>query len=201
MLTLSGGTVMVHVKTEPGASDGTTPAKLCAASANKSSCYPAVADNDRFPANPQFRLVARSKKRGTAQWILFTAERQPFFSRQDHVLTLLALDSSLQLRNTLPSIVLSEQSETRVWYDPKLSPAPILSTADFVWNMQTETHFGQHHYRVRTYLWNEFSQSYRLSDEYVTVKQYPGFDEVEDVQVIEAELSTITTHLREKRKG
>lgn len=203
--TTSGTLVTVRVTSKSGPEEGTVPAKLCVHSGEKTGCYEAVTEHETsllgpFSLEPSYAPV-RYDDGDTIGWLLFSAKTVPFTSRQDHMLALLVLSSSLQLSNVLPPVILSEQSEYSLWRDKRLSPMPILTTADYLFPFESEeTHFSAHHYRVQTYM-ADASGKYRLVDDYKTARKYPGLDTVDKIQVLEGERETFRSHLLSKSRG
>jgi len=200
MRTTTGTVVTVRVTLKSGQEEGTIPAQLCFHSGDKTGCYEATAENKPYSLGPSCTPV-RYGDGDTMGWLLFSAKTPFFASRQDHMLALLVLSGSLQLSNLLPPVILSEQSEYSLWRDRRLSPMPILTTADYLFPFESEeTHFSEHYYRVRTYMADE-SGKYRLVDDYKTARRYPGLDTVEKIQVIEGERETFRSHLLSKSRS
>jgi hypothetical protein len=196
MRTKSGAAQPVHVTSATGP-DARKGARLCVSFAAKTFCYTATANGKPFRLEPVWKPIAVIGNPPSAGYLLFTALGEPFFSRQDKHLSLLVLDSVNGLRNVLPPLVLSEQSEYSIWQDPQFSPLPIVTTAEFHWDMEHETHFGPHRYRIDTYVADSDGQ-YVLKDTYLTDHQYPGLDEASRVVVLESEMKAVRQHLTEK---
>jgi hypothetical protein len=195
----SGGSTVeaVHIKAVPGAKSETG-AKLCVTVATRTSCYIAKVNGKPFPIKPEWRAISVTGRPGVARYLLYTALREPFFSRQDKHMALLALDSGRgDLRDVLPPIILSEQSEYSIWQDNRFSPLPIVTTADFQWDIEKETHFGPHQYRVNTYLYDDKGK-YVVTDSYLTERRYPGLDDASQIAVIWGEMNTLRQHLAER---
>ena len=197
MRTTSGVVETVHIRAVPG-SDDRTGVQLCVALAARTICHRAAANRTPFPFAPEWSPVPEPGHPDTTGFLLFTAQAEPFFSRQDKLLSMLVLDLAKRtLKDTLPSLVLSEQSEHSIWEDGRFSALPLLTTADFHWDMEHETHFGPHQYRVNTYV-SHGTEKYVLTDSYLTRRSYAGLDDVDQLAVIEGEMSTIQQHLTEK---
>jgi hypothetical protein len=97
--------------------------------------------------------------------------------------------------NLLPKVELSNVSEYELWNLNQFSSLPVLATADFDWEGK-EPHFGAHHYHIGVYVFDPKSVSYRQVVRYITGKKYPGFDETDEIHVLDAEKSTILVSLR-----
>ena len=152
----------------------------------------------QFGLDPSFEAIGRSDARSVAKVILFKADAEPFLSRRDTRVMLFVLTAGPQLRTVLTDVTLSEQREYLAWIDTSLSPMPILTTADYTMNAAGgETHFGKHHYSVVSYVWNPSSVYYERVDSFTTSSRYPGFDEVQKIQVISREMAAIKDHLRD----
>jgi len=199
LLTNGGAVETAEVKAEPG-KESANGARICASAHGQEWCYSAIANGKPFPLNPDWKAIFESDHSSTARYLLFTAQQEPFLSRQNTLLALLALNpGSRDLRNELPVVVLSEQSQHSIWRDSHYSPLPILTTADFQWDMEHETHFGPHQYRINTYV-STASGKYVLADTYLTQRQYPGLDDAAHFAVIEGEMDTIREHLSRRHR-
>ena len=78
-------------------------------------------------------------------------------------LTNLALleEHSDDFLNPLPVVQLTHQSESKFWSLPQTPGLPILATAEFVWDFNSEqTHFGPHHHSVNVQLRSEAIPEY-----------------------------------------
>jgi len=175
--TTSGAAETVHVNVVPGP-NASTGAKLCVVLAARKICYTASVNGKAFPLKPEWKPISADGQPEGPGYLLFTALKEPFFSRQDGHLALLVLDSGKGvLRNVLPPVVLSEQSEHSIWRANQISMLPILTTAEFHWDMEHESHFGFHQYQVNTYV-SDGVGNYALKDTYLTKRQYSGLDDV-----------------------
>jgi hypothetical protein len=95
-----------------------------------------------------------------------------------------------------PKIQLTNQSEYKLWDLPRISPQPILVTADFVWDFKTETHFSQHRYRIHAYLYDPKAGQYLEKFHFDTTKKYPGLDDVQEIHVLDSEKPNVLTRLQ-----
>ena len=196
--TLTGSVVDVRAFVK-APEDSRASATFCIEARAHSSCYTPRSNGKPFFIDPIF--TAGADANGNVRWFVFSAKREPFFSRQDRMITLLFLNGSIDLVSALPPIILSEQSEYLVWHRESSSKTlPMVTVADYVWAMERETHFGTHKYRVTTYgPQSSRLPRYRQIDSYITERSYPGLDDESELNVIQEEMATIKARLKKKR--
>jgi pimeloyl-ACP methyl ester carboxylesterase len=100
-----------------------------------------------------------------------------------------------------PDLVLSEISEQDFWSDPSISDAPLLVTADFVWNGISEGHFSDHRFTVSAYTLAEDPNipgrfNYVLEDRYLTARKYQIASPDASDHVLDAERPEILARLK-----
>jgi len=150
-----------------------------------------------YALDPSFEAIGWPNEQGVARAVLFRADAEPFISRRNTRVMLFVLKRRPALVSVLPDVILSEQSEYSTWEDKSVSPMPILTTAEYMMNFDAgETHFGKHYYYLATYIWNASVLRYEGMDSFTTSSRYPGFDDVEKIQVIRHELAGIKGRLR-----
>jgi hypothetical protein len=179
-----------------------TAARICLDPSGSAHCYvpPDYMKNSPFGLDPKARTVG--KLNGT-DLTLFTATFSGGGSGTLTNYALLAVKNG-DFVNLLPKVQLTQQSEFGVWNLPKISPLPILLTADFVWdfkaveasNGQEETHLAAHRYDIRVFVFDSKTSHYLERLHYVTDKKYPGLDEVDQIAVLEPEKQTIIAKLQ-----
>lgn len=177
----------------------TTAARLCIGHGTTEHCYVPPTPKITGTTLPPFGLDAKARLVGTASGvslIIFTAESSSGGSGSLTILALLdARDGRLQ--NLLPEVKVSNQSEYRFWNLPNVSAMPVLVTADFVWDFDKgETHFAHHRYRITSFVYDKQTGRYVQRDKFVTVKKYPGLDEVDELKVLEPEKAAIIARLK-----
>lgn len=106
--------------------------------------------------------------------------------------------------NLLPKVELTNQSEYKFWNLPNISKLPVFATADFIWdfgamrksNYNEETHFAAHRYQINVFVLDPEAGRYLQKLSYQTTNKYPGLDEVDKIQVLDAERPVILAKLR-----
>jgi hypothetical protein len=178
-------------------SDGfpTTAARLCIGSNQKQNCYTPPSQEPPFALNAKAQLVMVGNG---PSLILFTAESWAGGSGSLTIVALLDKRGG-RLKNLLPKVTVSNQSEYRVWNLPSISTMPVLVMADYVW-VDGETHFAHHRYRITSYVYDKQSEHYIQRDEFVTGKKYPGLDDTEAVRVLNPEKATIIARIQHQRR-
>jgi hypothetical protein len=145
----------------------------------------------------QFGLEPKTERisvQGGESLILFSATFSGGGSGSLDELALLRYEQDGALRNLLPVVQLTEQGDRAIWQLPSVSSMPVLMTADYVWG-EGETHFAQHFFEIRAYLYEAASQIYAEKIRYRTDRRYPGLDEVEQVNVLVPERTEILRRL------
>jgi len=185
----------VSITTEAGTRadiEPANPARVCVrASGGSGGCFEAKSNESSFPLEPETVLV-RFPSRGSKRAILFSSHED--FSGSGTATFVSVLIWTGTLTNVLPTTVLSNQSDYHVWNAPSTSMFPIITVADFVLSPD-ESHFGRHHYRVKTFVFEQQSRTYSLRDEYVTKAKYAVIDTPKKDHVVQAELSRIKARL------
>jgi hypothetical protein len=92
---------------------------------------------------------------------------------------LLRHEADGSLKDLLPLLTLSNQSDHALWDVPTVSVVPLLITADFIWEGM-EAHYGSHFYQIRAYRYDPATDKYAQILEYQTGHQYRGFDNTSD---------------------
>ncbi len=172
------------------------PARVCVLARAGKACYspPRAASVPLdFSYDPHAEVVALSAGRDA---LFFTATASGGGSGSLTSLALLDFDGR-RLRDLLPPLALTNQSEYRFWHEP--GRPVLLATADFVWG-KGETHFSAHRYDIRVYGPGPDGRFVRL-DRYTTRHKYPGLDDVEELSVLEGERRVILTRLKSRPSG
>jgi hypothetical protein len=92
---------------------------------------------------------------------------------------LLRYERNGSLRDLLPTLMLSNQSDHALWDVSAASDMPLLVTADFIWE-GLEGHYGSHFYEIRVYRYNTSTGKYAQVLKYQTSHKYRGFDNFDD---------------------
>ncbi len=105
--------------------------------------------------------------------------------------------------NLLPDkVALTNASEHAIWTNIKLSPYPILVTADFDWDFDAgETHFARHHYFVSAWRFDSENNLYEKAFVYRTAKKYDSLDDADTINVIAPEHAEILRRLASLNPG
>ena len=174
----------------------TTSAQLCIKSGTVDQCYSPPSPESPLPPFG-LNATARALKLATgAALIVFTAESS---SGGSGSLTSIALleNRNGQLINLLPNVGLTNQSEHHFWNLPAVSAMPVLVTADFV-RSEGETHFSPHRYRITSFVYDRQGGRYVQRDQYVTEKKHPGLDDVDNIDVLAPEKTSIVRRLQNR---
>lgn len=185
--------------TVPAAKDGgVAPARICILAAPRKACFSAGRDTTaklEFSFEPHAELVRIAPGRNG---VLFRATASAGGSGSLTSLALLDFDGE-ELRNLLPTIALTNQSQYAFWREPGISPAVLLVTADYVWGAG-ETHFAPHRYRVTVYGFREGVGRYRQLERYTTTRKYAGLDDVNEISVLGPERPAILVRLKARAR-
>ena len=151
------------------------PAKMCIAKSPLHSCYVARARDTNFAQEARASVVDLGEGRAG---ILFQAN---YVGINDawKLVAILGLDFHGRLINLLPVVVISMQDHFRVWHEPQLSTADLITAANYVWKLQPpheETHFASHHYQISTYAFCANTGRYLLVDRFTTRRKFNGLD-------------------------
>jgi hypothetical protein len=171
-----------------------TPARICQGATGTEHCYAPTSDKDYiFGLDP--KAIAAGQLDGR-ELTLFSATFSGCGSGAlTHYSLLTARDG--EFVNLLPKVELTNQSEYKLWNLPRFSNAPILATANFIWNFKAqETHFAHHRYTISVYVFDQEVGRYVQMLQYDTTKKYPGLDDTDEVEVLKPELPTILARLR-----
>lgn len=147
-----------------------TAARVCLGASAK-HCYAAPSDrNYIFSMEPAARTIGQI---GGQPLILFSAL---FTGCGSGTLTSYSL---LTVRNgdfvsLLPKLELTNVSEHRIWNLPQISNLPILASADFIWDLDKETHFESHRYRIKAFVFEPKSGRYIERVNFDTSRKYSG---------------------------
>jgi hypothetical protein len=87
---------------------------------------------------------------------------------------LLQYERDGSLRDLLPAITLTNQSDHALWDVPTVSPLPLFVTADVLW--EDGAHYGPHYYEIRAYRYDPEIHKYAQILKYRTSRKYRGFD-------------------------
>ena len=177
-------------------------ASFCLESA-KRACFqmPDLRNSDvtyQFGLEPHARALPQT---GARTWFLFDAMFSGGGSGTLTRYAILGADNG-HIVNVLPDVALTNASEYAIWTNLKLSPYPILVTADFDWDIASgETHFAKHHYFVSVWRFNSKRNLYTKALSYRTAKKYDSLDDADTINVIAPEhpeilrrLTTLTTN-------
>jgi hypothetical protein len=174
----------------------TSPARICLVPSGIGHCYAPPGNEYAFGLDPEAHTVSKLDGKDL---ILFTAT---FSGGGSDLLTNLALleERGSELVNLLPAVQLTNQSEYKFWGLPRFSTLPVLVTADFVWDFEAhETHFAHHRYSIHVYAYDPKTGKYTEQTHYVTLKKYPGLDQVDSVHVLDAERQAVIASLGKAR--
>jgi hypothetical protein len=127
---------------------------------------------------------------GDGSVILFSAQFSGGGSGTLDRLAILRYGADGRIVNLLPYVGVTNQSDRAIWQIATVSNFPILVTADFDW-AEGETHFSEHRYVVKAYKFDPEKDRYLEALSYETSKKYPGLDEVDRVDVLNAERAQI----------
>ena len=176
----------------------TTPARICFRGTGTPRCYSPIGDKDYiFGLEPNAKTVG--KLDGQAL-VLFTAMFSGCGSGTLTDLSLLTFRNG-SLVNLLPKVRISNQSDQEFWSLPQISDLPVLAVADFIWDFKAEeAHFSSHRYSITAFVFDPNSGKYLQRVPYETVKKYPGLDEADSIQVLNAEKSVIVARLPQPAK-
>lgn len=109
---------------------------------------------------------------------------------------LLRYEQDGSLRDLLPELMLTNQSDHALWDVPAVSDMPLLVTADFIWE-GLEGHYGPHFYEIRVYRYNPGTGKYAEILKYQTSHKYRGFDNFDNpFPLLKYEKSSILRKLR-----
>lgn len=190
----------------PGKADAdgclpTSPARICIGSGGTGNCFaPASTKNYIFGLDPKAVQIGRI---GGAPVVLFSATFSGCGSGTLTDYSILSVKHG-GFVSLAPAIRLTSQSEYKVWGLPDISPYPVFATADFIWDFQAmeksggdaETHFAEHRYRIRAYVFDPKDQRYVEKVSFDTGGKYKGLDEVDQINVLEAERQNVLSRLR-----
>jgi hypothetical protein len=176
-------------------------ARLCL-NARPTHCYSLPNGRNDVQSGIEFEFglepkTERASVQGGGSLILFSATFSGGGSGTLDELALLRYERDGTMRNLLPVVQLTEQGEHAIWQLPSISPMPVLVTAEYVWG-KGETHFEQHLFEIRAYLYDLASQSYAEKIMYRTSRRYPSLDEVDQVNVLTPERNEILRQLEAK---
>jgi len=172
-----------------------TAARICLGATGTAYCYtPPNDENSIFGLEPKAKTVGRLNGQDLT---LFSSVSSGCGSGTLTNFALLVVRNG-EFVNLLPKVRLTNQSEYKFWNLPRFSNLPVLVTADFVWDFKAEeTHFAPHRYVVNAYALDTKSGQYIQRARYVTAKKYPGLDDSDSIQVLDAEKVTILAKLRQ----
>jgi hypothetical protein len=145
----------------------------------------------------QFGLEPKTERvsvHGGGSLILFSAAFSGGGSGTLVELALLRYEQDARLRNLLPTVQRTEQGDQAVWQLPSVSSMPVLVTADYVWG-KGETHFAQHIFEIRAYLFDSVRQIYAEKVGYRTSHRYASLDETDQINVLVPERAEILRRL------
>jgi hypothetical protein len=160
----------------------TTGAQLCLADGLK-TCFrfsPQKTELNDEEMVTQFGLLPEGQRvsiRAGGSLVLFFADSGGGSGSADRF-ALLRYRRDQPLYDLLPEIELSNQSDHALWDIPRVSPMPLLMTADFLW--ENGAHYGSHHYEIRAYRYNADLDKYEQILKYQTKRKYRGFDNFDD---------------------
>src|SRR5580698_2891080 len=126
-------------------------ARLCL-NAQPTQCYSLPNGQKDAGSGVEFKFglepkAERISVQGGGSLILFSATFSGGGSGSLDELALLRYERDGTLRNLLPVVKLTEQTEHAIWQLPSISSMPVLVTADYVWG-KGETHFAQHLFEI-----------------------------------------------------
>lgn len=175
-----------------------TPARICFRGTDTPRCYSPTSDkNYIFGLEPYAKTVGQLDGQPL---VLFTAMFSGCGSGTLTDVSLLTFRKG-NLVNLLPEVRISNQSDQKFWSLPQISDLPVLAMADFIWDFKAEeTHFSFHRYLITAFVFDPESGKYLQRVRYETVKKYPGLDETNSIQVLNAEKSAIVAKLPQPAK-
>jgi hypothetical protein len=151
-------------------------ARLCL-NAQPKHCYSLPNGRKDVQSGIEFKFglepkTERASVQGGGSLILFSSTFSGGGSGTLDELALLRCERDGTMRNLLPVVQLTEQGDRAIWQLASVSPMPVLVTADYVWG-DGESHFVQHIFEIRAYLYDLASQSYVEKMRYRTSRRYP----------------------------
>jgi hypothetical protein len=160
----------------------TSDAKLCIVVSSQ-TCFPLSPqrDKDDKDADFYFGLYPKAQRiplRSGGSLVLFFADSGGG-SGSSARFALLRYEPNGSLRDLLPTLMLSNQSDHALWNVPTISDMPLLVTADFIWE-GSEGHYGPHFYEIRAYRFSTRTGKYAQILKYQTSHKYRGFDNFDD---------------------
>jgi hypothetical protein len=179
-----------------------TPARICLGATGMAHCYEPLGNKDYiFALEPKATPVGQLDGHDLT---LFTAMFSGCGSGALTDFSLLTVRDE-EFVNLLPKVQLTNQSEYKLWSLPRFSKLPILVTADFIWDFDAmqkskykeETHLASHRYRIEAFVFDTKSGRYLKKVHYETARKYPGLDEVDEINVLDAERQAILAKLHQ----
>jgi hypothetical protein len=131
---------------------------------------------------------------GGGSVVLFSAQFSGGGSGTLDRLAILRYGADGRIVNLLPYVGVTNQNDRAIWQISTVSNFPILVTADFDW-AEGETHFSEHRYVVKAYKFDPEKDRYLEALSYKTSKKYPGLDDVDRINVLNAERTQILRRL------
>jgi hypothetical protein len=173
-------------------------AQLCVGAGAQQNCFPT--DSKRREIEMPYAINPKATEvdlKGGASLMLFSADFPDAGSGGAVTsIALLEFRGDRHLRNLLPAIEVSNQSEFLVWNLPGVFDMPLLVTADFDWDFDPgETHYGRHRYWIEGYAFDRKTGTYKKAIKYLTKQAYPGLDDTDRIVVLEPEKLTILAKL------
>ncbi|OYW13116.1 MAG: hypothetical protein B7X34_00855, partial [Acidobacteriia bacterium 12-62-4] len=128
--------------------------------------------------------------------ILFAVSEAAMTQSIDH-LAILRPDAGAQLKNLLDADVsVTMFGQYELWSEPRLSPAPILVTADYIWR-SGEERGSAHRFLISVYTLRDgdpIDGHYELEDRYMTARHYNRSDRT--FNLLAAEKTEILARLK-----
>jgi hypothetical protein len=157
---------------EPGDDEGMVPTRVCISGASPDSCY--VAQDSRFQYAQDVHisvLHADAEHDG----LFFRAS----FEAINDTITLVALlgvNDQGQLANLHPGLYYTLQGHYHIWSNKKVAAGSLITLAEHVMDIDRETHFSEHRYKIVTYSFCPEQKCYIQMDGFTTRKKYEGLD-------------------------
>ena len=172
---------------------GTKSARICTGSAGTDHCY-APPSEKLYTFGLEPKAIPAGEINGQPL-ILFAATFDGCGSGTLTDYSLLAIRNG-ELVKLSPKIQLTNQSQNQFWDLPQISPFPIFVTADFLWDSKTESHFSHHRYSIRAYVFDPAAGKYLEKAHFETAQKYPGLDDMEKLNVLGPEKTSLISRLK-----
>jgi len=146
--------------------------QICIVRAWPKSCYvPRIGSNIFYVA---VKAEPVEIAPGHQALLLWTGSYQ--YDEPSILLSLVVMGHKGKLVDTLPHVIFGPQDESKLWYDPVISPYLLVSTAVAIWMEDDNSQFGNHRYWIRTYEYCPELVQYTEANFISLEKKFPGLD-------------------------